>query len=40
MRALRAIRSKAVKLFNGSDISINDFKKIDDLVRKNLKRIK
>lgn len=39
-RALESIRTKAVKLFNSDDMSLNDFKKIDDVVKRNLKKMK
>jgi len=40
LRALESIRTKAVKLFNSDDMSLNDFKKIDDVVKRNLKKLK
>ena len=40
LRALDSIRTKAVKLFNSNDMSLNDFTKIDDVVRKNVRKLK
>ena len=39
-RALESIRSKAAKLWHSDIMSLNDFKKIDDVVNRNLKKLK